>query len=188
MARGSSLKEARARFCLLVGRLTFIWQKLEADYRPTPLNLHDPEAKTVGRVSAGITWDATVDLDLFVKHRDDDQELSYGRTRSRNLAGVFVRDIQSRPETNGFETIYYGKDVDLRRFEPIYVNFYGGRSRNPIEGQLRLQFGDQIYVRKFRITAQYGNKGRGNRDHHPCWVKFTIPEILAGELTQPSDL
>lgn len=158
-----------------------IWQELGSGYAPPELDLNNPEIELIGMVSIGITWDANVDLDIYVRHLDDDKELSFQNTKSGRLKGIFVRDITSHPATNGFETVFYKIPVNLKRFNnPIAVNFYGGESSRAINGEIRLLFDDSIYLKKFRINARYGNKGKGNRHNNQHWLCFSIQEIIEG--------
>lgn len=124
----------------------------------------------------GITWNQNVDLDIYVMPLGD-VELSYKQLSSSKHKGRFIKDIMSRPGTNGFETVVYELDIPLKSIQ-VYVNHYSGNTSNPIEGELRVRIDGTTYAKKFVLNSSSGTLGKGNRDHHASWLKVDLAQVL----------
>lgn len=111
-------------------------------------------------VEIGITWaQPQVDLDLHARPRSDAPVLSYRQTQSRD--GTYYKDFTSSPRvTNGYETIAFNVPLKMQELL-IAVNYFGGRTDEPVTGELRLSLNDRTYAHPFVITATEGNDGRG---------------------------
>lgn len=124
----------------------------------------------------GITWNQNVDLDIYVMPVGD-IELSYKQTSGAKYKGRFVKDIMSRPGTNGFETVVYESAVPLKSIQ-VYVNHYSGNSTTQIEGELRVRIDGATYAKKFILNSVVGTLGRGNRDQNAGWLKIDLAQVL----------
>lgn len=111
-------------------------------------------------VVVGITWDQPkVDLDLYVRPSPDAAVLSYKHTQSPE--GTYYKDFTSSPRVNnGYETVAFTVPLKIQNIV-IAVNYYGGRTKAPISGALRLSLGDRTYAHPFVLSAKQGNGGQG---------------------------
>ncbi len=115
--------------------------------------------KKAHHVELGLSWDcAKCDLDLLARSNAGAPIIYFGNNETPE--GIHIKDFLTSPEqTNGYETIEFKKPIDLRRLQ-IVVNFYGGITIKPINGELRLSVDGQTYSSSFTITAKLGNEGR----------------------------
>ena len=142
-----------------------------------PIDLDDPQAETKGFLSLGITWLEPCDVDIYVTI-EGDKELSYKRVASRKYGGRHLKDHRSAPMKRGYESCVFTKKINLRDLNPIWLNFYSGSAPDGIHGELRLRWGDDIYLYPFEIKSNEGNGGRGPREGSPHWLKIDPRDIL----------
>lgn len=135
-----------------------------------------PPSRPMAKAEMGITWNQNVDLDIYVMPTDD-LELFYQKTSSSKFKGRFIKDIMSRPGTNGFETVIYDAELPLKSIQ-VYVNHYSGSSTSPIEGEFRIRIDGATYSKKFVLNSPNGTSGKGNRDQHPAWLKIDVAKAM----------
>jgi len=135
---------------------------------PTPAPRVIEENKTLPQISTtfdagveiGITWNcAACDLDLYARPWQDAKILHYKSQNSDQ--GYFQKDHQESPRaTQGFETITFTVPIDLKQLR-VAVNFFAGRARSGVDGQIRITSGGQTMTAPFHIAASEGNAAYG---------------------------
>ena len=144
-----------------------------------------------GLARIGIRWKGEgnpntprVDLDLYVKVPGASRELFFNQTTATlpgGSQGWFYRDIRSGGGLD-LEFVELPRVADIREVE-TWVNFYGGESSGPVEGELRLDFGGRVYSADFIIHARKGNGGldrTGDRSS-AHWVKIDLRVVLGSQ-------
>jgi hypothetical protein len=148
---------------------TSLWEGVVPKNQSAPSRMAAP-------MDIGITWNRSIDLDIYVQP-EGDAELFFGRIESAVFGGRFLKDIQSLPGSNGFETVTYTGDVPLKRLR-VYVNHYGGVTDAPVEVEMRIRVLGSIYAKKFRLPPGQGTRGAGDRNIDPAWVRANVAEIM----------
>lgn len=143
--------------------------------RELPSNHQPPPPSTVkGPMKIGIRWRGDVDIDLYAKARLYSEVLFYDHTEVAE--GYYFKDHRSSPDRE-YEFIEFTEPVDINEVRAS-VNFYEGMFRGGVEGEIRIEFEDRIYIGSFKLPAERGNKGRGGRDQREFWQEMDIPRIL----------
>ncbi len=123
-----------------------------------------PPSKRVLRqasnVEIGISWNCEeCDLDLHVRPHHG-AEVLYFRNRQTSL-GYYHKDFIRSPKTDGgYETVTLTSAIDLRDVL-IAINWFGGRSKNGVIGEIRLSISDKTYGLPFHFSGKSGNSGSG---------------------------
>lgn len=133
-----------------------------------------PPTRETGPMKIGIRWSGDIDLDLYARASPESPTLSFQNDRSE--AGFFYKDHRLSPDRE-YEFIEFPQPIDCRAAE-AWVNFFDGKARGPVSGEVRIEFEGRIYARPFALAAAQGNQGRAGAGQSAHWTRLAIPEIL----------
>lgn len=150
------------------GVTDWITRDLSLAPRPSPPAIH------AGPLKIGIRWQGDLDLDIYARPRHGGETLYFRHTRSPE--GYYFKDHRSSPDRE-YEFIEFLTPVDVGEME-AFVNFYEGRMRGGIVGEVRIEFAGQIYASQFQLGAERGNQGRAGGGQEAYWVELDVPHIL----------
>lgn len=158
---------------------TSIYERELSDTPPSKQMLRQAQ-----NVEIGISWSCEeCDLDLHVRPHHGAEVLFFGHRRTNE--GHYHKDFTRSPKTDGgYETVTLTSAVDLRDML-IAINWYGGKSSNGVNGEIRLAIADQTYGLSFEFSGQAGNRGSGkdktiNSRHsaNANWLVINPKDIL----------
>ncbi len=133
-----------------------------------------PPSERIGPLKIGIRWRGDLDLDLYATPRTGAETLYFERKRSAD--GFYFKDHRTSPDRE-YEYIEFERPVDVWQLD-ARVNFYKGQAPDGAEGEVRIEFGGQVYSGRFSLRASHGNEGRTGPNQGDFWARLDIPGIL----------
>lgn len=134
----------------------------------------DPPSRTVGPLKIGIRWKSDIDLDLYATPAPDQERLYFEHPRSPQ--GYYEKDHRSSPGRD-YEFIEFVDAVDVHTVQAA-INFYEGRTTEPPQGEIRVEFEGRVYSSPFTLDAIQGNRGREGAAQSRYWLTLDIPRML----------
>jgi hypothetical protein len=147
-----------------VGTLDVITNSQVIVQRPSQADLTKP--------ALGIAWEGKgVDLDLYVKSRNNSPEISFRRDRTPE--GRLFKDERTGNVGAMFE--YVELNEDFGPDSAAYVNLYAGHG--PITCTIVLWKAGEVRVGNLELKANRGNRGAGSRSNNDYWVKVDLSKL-----------
>ena len=128
----------------------------------------------VGPMKIGIRWTGPLDVDLYASATPHSETLFFEHTRCPE--GYYFKDYRSSPN-HEYEFIEFTSPVNVWQVTAM-VNFYKGSAPGGPTGEIRIEFGGQVYSGPFAIQADHGNEGRSGTRQAAFWTRIDIPRIL----------
>lgn len=149
-------------------------------------------AETKGRVvnkntKLGLTWKTSpdngkdADLDIYVRPKDSPDELFYKNPKTSQ--GIHYKDFSNPDASHGFELVSLNTPIAPENLE-IWVNVFGGASKNGFSGEVRILSGGKLSSYPFTIPTKQGDQGASanKRSQSKNWVQ--INPSVSGEAKQ----
>ena len=111
------------------------------------------------KVMIGIKWDCMCDIDLYARPFKGAPILSFYNSKTPQGRHYKEHVISDKAEL-AFEIITFDVPVDLTKLE-ILINYFGGQTRTPVKGEIRLAVNSEVYAREFYIEGKKGYSSEG---------------------------
>lgn len=111
------------------------------------------------KVMIGIKWDCMCDIDLYARPFKGAPILSFYNSKTPQGRHYKEHVISDKAEL-AFEIITFDVPVDLTKLE-ILINYFGGQTRSPVKGEIRLAVNGEVYAREFYIEGKEGYSTEG---------------------------
>lgn len=147
-----------------------------------------PVKPTANKLVVGISWSASVDLDLWVRANPSARDLYFNDKATRE--GRYLHDWRNRNLGVDYEYVELDADpaLDLTKVG-AWVNYYDGKAPT-VCGVVIVFYQGHAYHGEFTLSAPGGNKAtdKGKRDQSRYWVKLDLLKIVGLDGASNGDL
>jgi hypothetical protein len=126
-------------------------------------------------LAVGLMWQASADIDLYVRPTATGKELCYFRTLTPQ--GRYVFDHQRANRSADYEWTEIWDDVNPDEVE-VWANYFAGSG--PVTGTVCVYFKGRTCLSNFSLSATSGNGGVNSprRTSNPHWAKINLTAVL----------
>lgn len=158
---------------------------------PADWNSENKGKATNKNTKLSLSWDTSTDsckdadLDIYVRPKDSPNELYYKNNKTPQ--GVHYKDFSNQNASHGFELVDMNSSINAENLE-IWVNAYGGTSKNGFSGEVRILNGGLLTAYPFTIPIKQGDQGlsANKRAQSKNWVRIVTGNNVAESTSVPS--